>query len=118
MKDIIRRCHFQPYLKGAGPTFALTIWDTGRYDRRGQTVLGYRLNMDGALLFQGEDFAGSPCHADDADETVAALMSFLTLRPGDTDRAHFDTYTPRQLAFCDHHAEALSATCFDRFGEC
>jgi hypothetical protein len=66
---------------------------TGALDTGG---LGQQLgggNFPRALvLFQGEDFAGSPLHTDDLDETVAALLSFLSLRPGDTDREYFDNY--------------------------
>lgn len=133
-KDIIRRVRFTPYALGLGPTFNLTVWDTHRTDNRGQSVLGYRLIMRDArlpghtgratpnneaacLLFEGEDFAGSPCHADDSDATVRALMGFLTLRPGDTDAEYFERYTPAQLDYCSAHAEALDCEVTARFGE-
>src|SRR5262245_31662472 len=97
MKDIIRRCLFRPYRKG--PTFSLTMWDTGRFG--GKWLLGYRLTMreNGrrTVLFQGEDFGCSPMHAIDSDASVEALMGFLTLRPGDTDREYFKSYTQDQL---------------------
>lgn len=92
-KDIIRRI----WSCGA----YLEVWDTGRMDCRGQSVLGYRLKVSGAVVFEGEDFAGSPLHADDSDETAGALLSFLTLKPGDTDREYFSGYTPEQMAFCE-----------------
>jgi hypothetical protein len=69
------------------------------------------------LLFEGEAFAGSPLHADDSDATVAALLAFLTLRPGDTDSEYFDGYSPAQLHFAERHAEVLSAEAAFRFGE-
>jgi hypothetical protein len=115
--EIIRRCRFAPYRKGYGPLFTLTIWDTYRADARGQSYLGYCLRAGGRVLFTGSDFAGSPMHADDSDATVAAVMSFLTLRPGDTDPDYFRGYGPEQLAFCSDHAESLSAAVSDRFGE-
>lgn len=114
---ILRRCRFSPYRKGAGPRFDLLTWDTGRLDARGQTVIGYRLSSGGAVIFEGEDFAGSPMHSDDSDGCVRSLMTFLTLRPGDTDADYFDGYTDAQFAFCDHHAEALSSEVMRRFGE-
>jgi hypothetical protein len=55
--------------------------------------------VDGWIIFEGEDFAGSPMDADDSDETVAALLTFLTLRRGDTDAEYFESYTPEQLAW-------------------
>ena len=66
-------------------------------------------------VFEGEDFSPSPLHAIDSDEAVAALMGFLTLRPGDTDREYFAEYTPEQLEFADQHAEALACEVGVRF---
>lgn len=129
-RDILRRCRFQPYRKGMGPTFYLETWDTGRRDHRGTTTIGYRLRMrefadpeiPGStdrwiILFEGEDFNASPMYADDSDECVGSLMGFLTLKPGDTDRDYFDSYTPAQLDYCSRHAEALQLECMARFGE-
>lgn len=139
MRDILRRVRLTPYRKGYGPTFTLIMWVTNRTDWRGQTYIGYELrqhehsvpfgerwNLQAraklphtrtTVLFTGEDFAGSPMHADDSDQCVASLLGFLTLRPGDTDREYFDNYTPAQLAYCDAHAETLGAEIYARFGE-
>lgn len=68
-------------------------------------------------LFEGDDFGASPLHAVDSDETVAALMGLLTLRPGDTDPDYFADYTPEQLRFCTEHAETLACEVEARFGE-
>ena len=116
MEDILRDETYEPYKDG--PCFRLETWATPRLDRRGQTIIGYRLTqieVDGeqATIFEGEDFAGSPLHADDSDETLRSLLGFLTLRPGDTDREYFDSYSERQLAFAGDHAEALSMFGFD-----
>ncbi|MFA5053992.1 MAG: hypothetical protein WC565_08025 [Parcubacteria group bacterium] len=124
MSQILRTVRFSPYGK-TGTKFSLTMWDTGRYDSRGQTIIRYWLTMrepDSAfrrstVLFQGDNFAGSPMHADDSDATVASLMGFLTLRPGDTDPEYFADYTEEQREFCDQHAEALQLCCLERFGE-
>jgi len=96
-------------LEGRAGNYVLTTWDSGRVDGRGQTRIRYELvDPHGHLLFEGDDFAGSPMHADDADETVRALLGFLTLRPGDTDAEYFASYTPEQLAFAEGEAEELS----------
>lgn len=87
----------------------LQVWETGTYDHRGCSRLAYRLSMpDGWVVFEGDDFAGSPMHAVDSDDTLRGLLSFLTLRPGDTDADYFQDYTPAQLAWTDGHAENLS----------
>jgi hypothetical protein len=121
-KDILRRVRFSPYRKGMGPTFALTMWDTHSCDNRGQTRIGYTLTMkpangSGTVIFRGEDFCGSPMHADDSDATVACLMGFLTLRPGDTDADYFAAYDGLQLDFCANYAETLSCEVEARFSE-
>ncbi len=87
--------------------FKLEIFDTGRRDWRGQTRLAYRFADGDKVIFQGEDFAGSPMHPDDSDETLAALLGFLALRPGDTDRDYFDSYTPEQLDWARANGEEL-----------
>ena len=118
-RDIIRRCIFRPYLKGHGPTFSLTLWDTGRNHPRGTSLLGYRLVMTEGkkrtVLFEGEDFSHSPMDATDSDETVKEIMGFLTLKQGDTDREYFDGYTPDRLSFCSQHAEYLEYEVTNRF---
>lgn len=116
MEDILRDETYEPYRNG--PSFRLETWATPRTDRRGQTIIGYRLTqveVDGeaATIFEGEDFAGSPLHADDSDETLRSLLGFLTLRPGDTDHEYFDSYSERQLEFARNHAEALSIYAMD-----
>lgn len=120
MKEVIRRVRLAPYRKDMGPRFALTLLDTGRIVG-GKCQLGYRLNQIGngraETVFEGEDFCCSPLYAIDSDEAVYGLLGFLTLRPGDTDSEYFEDYTPRQLEFCEEHAEALSCEVEYRFGE-
>src|SRR5262245_61336987 len=79
----------------------LRTWDTGRTDR-GRTCIGYELTgPDGARIFRGTDFRCSPLDADDSDEALRALLGFLTLRPGDTDREYFDGYSAAQRTFSE-----------------
>ena len=117
----IRRVIFRPYRKGMGPSFTLTLWDSGeRWADHGQprSYVRYRLTQsEHGTLFAGDDFSPSPMHAIDSDACVCALMGFLTLRPGDTDSDYFRDYTDEQRRFCDEHAEALSADVMARFGE-
>jgi len=123
VNEKIRTIRLAPYRKGAGPRFTLSLFDTGRYDSRGCTRLGYTLVGHGAeygrrtVIFEGDDFCGSPLRADDSDSSVASLLCFLTLRPGDTDREYFSGYTDLQKAFCDQHAESLSVEAYRRFDE-
>jgi len=80
--------------------YTLETWDTGRTISGGKSRLGYRLTApDGTMLFEGEDFGCSPLHAIDSDNALRAILGFLTLKYGDTDRDYFDSYTGRQLEF-------------------
>jgi len=123
MNELIRTVKLTPYRKGSGPIFTLKIFDTGkpsdRYAMR--TLLGYELRQHEhgktTVLFSGDSFSPSCMYADDSDQCVAALLGFLTLRPGDTDADYFADYTPEQMTFCGQHAETLSCEAVTRFGE-
>jgi hypothetical protein len=88
--------------------FCLKLWDTRRADRYGKAILAYKLYDNGQLIFKGDDFHCSPLHAIDSDETVAGLLAFLSLKPGDTDPKSFEGYSPANLAWCRARAEELS----------
>jgi hypothetical protein len=90
--------------------FLLKLYDLQRPRRGGpQHALAYKFYDNGRLIFKGEDYGWFPLHAIDSIKCVCGLLSFLSLRPGDTDRDYFDDYTPEQLAWCQSgRAEALS----------
>jgi hypothetical protein len=109
--ELLRRVTFRPYGK-CRPFFTVCLYDRVSFDDRHYP---YQLKRGGTMLFEGADFGPAPMHCIDSDHAVEALMSFLTLRPGDTDEDYFKNYTPEQLAFCDEHAEALNACVQDWF---
>jgi hypothetical protein len=88
-----------------GP-YRLALIDQNKYVH-GLRRLSYVFRLDGKVIFRGDDFGPSPMHADDSDESVAGLLCFLSLRPGDTDREYFDSYTKRQMEFASEHGEEL-----------
>lgn len=97
-------------LEGTG--YTLLTWDTGRTTGRGsfaKDAIGYAFYEPGKdePLFVGEDFGNSPMDAIDSDESLRALLGFLTLRPGDTDPEYFESYTPEQMDFARSEAEQL-----------
>ncbi len=106
MKELIRRVKFDGYV--------LELFDTGKYDTRGCTNLAYCLiSPKGVVIFDNQNFFGSPMHSDDSDETIRNLLGFLTLRIGDTDREYFDNYNEVQIDFRDNEAEVLSIWAWD-----
>lgn len=126
MREKIREVRLSPYRKGLGlPSFTLRLFDTGLM-KQGKCVVGYLLLMHPfgirtyatqVILFEGEDFYCSPMHAIDSDECVKAIMGFLTLRLGYTDREYFEAYTEVQKVYRDQYAESLSVEVYNRFGE-
>jgi len=91
--------------------FTLRLFDTGRSDHDGKQILGYELfdeEHGDATVFADADFHCSPLHSIDSDRTVGSLLTFLSLRPGDTDPEHFEHYTASQLDWCHARAEELA----------
>ena len=113
-RQTLRTIRFKPYR--SGPRFSLTLVDIGHRECIGYILCQHEHGKT-AALFEGQDFRPSPLHAWDSDDTVAAIMGFLTLRLGDTDREYFDDYTAEQIAFRDTHAETLACEVYSRFEE-
>lgn len=88
--------------------YRLRIWERPG-TTMGKTRLAYCFaDSLGETVFQGEDFGASPMHAIDSDATVRALLTFITLQPGDTDLEYFAGYTERQWAFVESDCDSLS----------
>lgn len=96
---------------------ALQTWDTGKLSA-GRSAIGYELrDSANAPIFHGADFKPSPLRADDSDAALRALLTFLTLRPGDTDPEYFADYTERQQAFCQSDDCELLALLYSEGGD-
>lgn len=96
--------------------FRLELYNTGTVDRFGKSLLAYEFydeEFGSEPIFAGADFHCSPLDAVDSDATVAALLGFLSLRPGDTDAEYFDDYSTRQLEWCGRRGEALGMLGFE-----
>lgn len=100
--------HIRTWTDPDGNGFCLDLFDTHQTDRYGKSVLAYHFYHKGKLIFEGEDFHCSPCHAIDSDATVGGLLAFLSLKPGDTDDEYFDSYTTEQLVWAIAYGETLS----------
>lgn len=89
-----------------GP-FRLELFDTYQCIY-GRSRLAFQFFYGEALIFEGDDFCPSPLHSIDSNNTVASLLAFLSLRPGDTDPDYFQDYTPAQLSFALSYGEELA----------
>jgi hypothetical protein len=107
--------------------FRVDLWDGGKTDSYGKTVLRYALAIipedleTRPIIFDGEDFAVSPLTAIDSDEAVAALLSFFSaygesIRYGGDD-ADVPAFTPRQREALANESDSLSMWALDLEGE-
>lgn len=104
MRDLMRRVRL--------PTgHVLEMFYTGQMLDPYHERVAYELcGPDGETIFEGDDYGpgqGAGGSSDD-DESVEGLLSFLALRPGDTDPEWFESYTPEQLAFAEEFGELIS----------
>jgi len=79
---------------------------------RGRTYVSYRFRDKGwngpNPVFTGDDFGVSPLHCWDSPDAALALLSFLTVGPGEVDGEYLVGYTPEQLRWVDERAEEFN----------
>lgn len=85
--------------------FRLELWDTHQKSY-GKYVLAYKFfdkewTSPSKALFEGSDFSPAPSDAIDSVKSVASLLGFLALMPGDTDDEYFIEYTTRQMGWAE-----------------
>lgn len=96
--------------------YRLDLFYTGKRDEYGKHILSYCFFDKGKLIFEGDDFHCSPLDPIDSLQAVYTLLSFLSLKPGDTDAEYFDTYTPHQLEWANgNRCEELSCMIPDKY---
>ena len=82
--------------------YTVSLEATSKRMKTGQIKTKYSLtDPKGKVVFSGSDLGCSPLNTPESKENAVALLSFLTLRKGDTDEDYFDDYTPEQLAWID-----------------
>ena len=77
----------------------------------GKQILAYAfydVRFGDEPIFQGADFGCPQFDDPESDHTISQLLGFLSLKPGDTDAEYFEDYSPRQMEWCEQHAEDLS----------
>ena len=79
----------------------LRIFDIFKRDSLGKNIISYEFKVGRKVIFSGEDFHCSPCHAVDSLATAYSLLSFLCLKPGDTDKEYFSEYTTEQMEWAN-----------------
>ena len=91
-----------------GTGYKLKVWDAESRCDTGQRKIAYQfISPNNKVLFKGADCGVAPSNPIDSDDALRGLISFLTLKPGDTDSDYFKDYTKAQLAFAQTKAEDL-----------
>lgn len=109
--------------------FRIEMYETGQQNDDGSTPVGYRLYDERfeaesitivdhsaavpAPIFEGVDLSVPRHVAIDSGSALASLLTFLSLRPGDTDSDYFDGYTERQWRWMERRAEDLALAACD-----
>ena len=89
--------------------YRLQTWDAVLLSTAGRNHVAYRLTSpEKVVIFEGDDYGCSRMNAVDGDDCLRNLLSFLTLREGDTDAEYFYKYSPNQWEFSQGPAEQLS----------
>lgn len=86
----------------------LQLWETHERMQPNHHYVYFRFMLpSGKQLFA--EFLGVPGHTCvDSDEVLRTALSFITLRPGDTDKEYFKDYTEEQMDWAETEAEELS----------
>lgn len=93
--------------------YRLQLWNLGvrsnRVNEQNRWQIAYQFAApNGVIVFEGSDYGCPPDSSPSNHSTLRSLISFLTLRPGDTDDEYFKSYTERQWAFAQGDAEYIS----------
>ncbi|MEW9532834.1 hypothetical protein [Microbispora sp. NPDC049125] len=88
----------------------------------GRLRWSYRLSRNRRTIFTASDICSGVGAVSTTEELIKAartVLSFLTLREGDTDADYFDSYSRAQLNWRDEYAEELSIYALeDQCGYC
>lgn len=88
----------------------LEIWPHSRTPE-GRIRWQYRLCRKRRVIFSASDISsgvGAQLTTEELISAARTVLSYATLRDGDTDPEFFEGYTKTQLAWRDQHAECLS----------
>ena len=79
----------------------LRIFDIFIRDSQGKNIVVCEFKVGRKVIFSGCEFHCSPLHAIDSLQTAFSILSFIILRPGDTDKEYFAEYNEEQMAWAN-----------------
>lgn len=77
----------------------------------GHTYIDTFVRLNSETVFKrGDTYCGIPAGTSiDGISAKEAVLSLIAMKPGDTERDYFESYTPEQLTFAESLGEELSA---------
>jgi len=89
------------------PSVVIYAFDGGG-QRPNHTRIDVEVRQGGKVIFpRNALYCATPGCIDD-DSAKELVMSLVAMRPGDTDRDYFDSYTPAQREWAERNGEELS----------
>lgn len=87
----------------------MRAWETPHGFDGSHARLDCELVHNGKVVFpKGATWCGIPSHQSiDGNAAKECVASLFAMKPGDTDREYFDSYTPEQLEWAEANGEEL-----------
>lgn len=63
----------------------------------GNRVCSYIFSKNDTELMRGDDYKPSIMYSPDERDSIIALLSFMVVRPGNTDKEYFKDHTPQMM---------------------
>ena len=93
-------------------------FDANRTSRYGHMRIDVQVNHHGKVIFpRGSLYCGvASQHAIDSKEAKRLVLELVAMQPGDTDREYFESYSDKQLAWCQTNGSVVECGMWNRFG--
>jgi hypothetical protein len=105
-------------VRRGAPLVIIRAFDANHEDpQTGHRRIDVDVRMGGEIIFpRGSTWcAVNRWTSIDGIEAKELVLSLVGMRPGDTDRDYFASYTPEQLAFAEEYGEELTMARLDRY---
>lgn len=91
-------------------SIVVRVFDNLPQRQDGKFPLDCEVRQGGRTIFPRGSFVIGlpPIHGTDSADAKRAVLSWLSVKPGDTDREFFESYTDDQIDFVIRNGEALS----------
>lgn len=95
----------------------INAYDANNVGSYGHSRVDIEVKQNGKVIFKrGDLYVGIPSgHSIDDGYVKEAVLSCVAMKPGDTDREYFDSYSQEQLDWANQYGEDLDMIRMDRY---